>query len=222
MDADRPHGPADAATEAAVRPPTGQVLTDLLEPVAVPDLGLHPVRRPGGPIAGLGPEWLPVGPTQLPPCGSPDQPIREGTGRWRLVLVYGLITAVLAVALTVGFGARGRLHGTDAQLMATRARLARTVAAAHRAEAALGVVTAQSNAAAQILGTETSQLASVQAQLATTEANVSAAGVSINNLETCLSGVEQALNEISLGDQHGAASTLNGVAASCRAAEPAP
>jgi len=138
------------------------------------------------------------------------------------VLAYGLIAVVLAVAVSVAFGARDRLHGTDTQLVATRARLAGTVSRAHRAEVALGAVTAQSAAAAHTLATETSQLASVQAQLAATEANVSADGVSINNLDTCLSGVEQALNEISIDDQHGAASTLDGVAVSCRAAEPAP
>jgi hypothetical protein len=137
------------------------------------------------------------------------------------VVAYGLIVVVLAVAVSVALGARDRLHGTDAQLVATRARLAGTVASAHRAEAALGLVNAQSTAAADTLATETAQLASVQAQLASTEANVSADGVSINNLDTCLSGVEQALNEISIDDQHGAASTLDGVAAACRAAEPA-
>ena len=86
---------------------------------------------------------------------------------------------------------------------------------------ALGSVTAQSAAAARTLATETSQLAAVEAQLAATEANVHADGVSIDDLDTCLSGVEQALNEISIDDQHGAASTLDGVAAPCRAAEPA-
>ncbi|HEY5097306.1 MAG TPA: hypothetical protein VII46_04625, partial [Acidimicrobiales bacterium] len=123
------------------------------------------------------------------------------------MLAYGLILVVLAVALSVAFGARSRLHGTDTQLVATRSRLAGTVARAHRAEAALGVVSAQSAAAGRTLAVETSQLASVQAQLATTEANVSADGVSITNLDTCLSGVEQALNQISIGDQGGAAST---------------
>jgi hypothetical protein len=221
MHADRAHRPEDASTDAAVRPRTGQVLTDLLEPGAVPDPGLLPLRVSEGPIAGLGPEWLPADLTGPRRRRFPEQPGRVRTSRWRLVLAYGLMVVVLAVAVSVAFGARGRLHGTDSQLVATRARLARTVTRAHRAEVALGVVTAQSTAAAHTLATETSQLASVEAQLAATEANVSADGVSINNLDACLSGVEQALNEISIDDQHGAASTLGGVAASCRAAEPA-
>jgi hypothetical protein len=219
MDADRARRPEDAA--AAVRHLTGPVLTVLLEPGAGPDRGRIPLRGPDGPVAGLGPEWLPDGPTGPARRGFPDQPVGGGTGRWRLVLTYGLIMVVLAVALSVAFGARGRLHGTDTQLVATRARLAGTVARAHRAEVALGVVSAQSITAAHTLAIETSQLAAVQAQLATTEANVSADGVSIINLDTCLSGVEQALNEISIDDQRGAASTLDGVAPSCRAAEPA-
>jgi len=99
MDADRARRPEDVAT--AVRPPTGAVLTDLLEPVAVPDRGPCPLRGPEGPIAGPGPEWLPADPTGPPGRGFPDQPVPGRTGRWRLVLAYGLILVVLAVALGI-------------------------------------------------------------------------------------------------------------------------
>jgi hypothetical protein len=224
MDADRALKPEDASTDTSV--PTGEVLTGLLDPAAVPDLGLSPLRVPlrgsEGPVGGLGPEWLPSPPPGQRRPAIPDRPERARAGRRRLVLAYALVVVLLAVAVSVAFGARARLHLTDTQLTATRARLARTVTRAHRAETALGSVTAQSTAAARTLATETSQLASVEAQLAATEANVFADGVSIDDLDTCLSGVEQALNEISLDDQHGAASTLDGVAASCRAAEPVP
>lgn len=221
MDADRALRAEDASTHPSVRPPSGEVLTDLLEPDAVPGPGLFPPGGSEGPIGGLSPEWLPAAPTGQFRRGFQDRPARARAGRWRLVLAYALVAVVLAVAVSVALGARARLHRADTQLTATRARLARTVTRSHRAEVALGSVTAQSTAAARALATETSQLASVEAQLAATEANVFADGVSIDDLDTCLSGVEQALNEISVDDQHGAASTLDGVAASCRAAEPA-
>jgi hypothetical protein len=128
----------------------------------------------------------------------------------------------LVATLAVGATSRAHLRRTDTQLTAVRARLHRTVGRARVAQAALETVTGQAVSAARVLATETQQLASVQSQLASTEANVFANGVSINDLDSCLAGVEQALNQISLGDQHGAAATLNGVAASCRAAAPAP
>ena len=133
-----------------------------------------------------------------------------------------MVLVVLAAGVAMGASSRAQLHRTDAELTAVRARLHQTVGRARQAESRLAAVTAQATSAAHLLSTETAQLASVQSQLASTEANVFANGVSINNLDTCLSGVEQALNEISLGDQHDAATTLNGVAASCRAATPAP
>jgi hypothetical protein len=93
---------------------------------------------------------------------------------------------------------------------------------ARQAETTWAAVSAQATSAAQLLATETTQLALVQSQLASAEADVFANGVSINDLDTCLSGVEQALNQISLDDQSGAATTLDGVAASCRGALPSP
>jgi septal ring factor EnvC (AmiA/AmiB activator) len=137
-------------------------------------------------------------------------------------VAYAVGVALLAAALAAGVGAHAQLDRTNAELTVVRARLHLTVDRAHRAQAGLAAVTAQSTDAARTLATETSQLASVEAQLASTESNVFANGVSINNLNACLSGVEQALNQISLNDQQGAAATLNGVAASCRASEPTP
>ncbi len=142
--------------------------------------------------------------------------------RWRLRTVYAAVVVVLVVGVAVGVTSRARLHRTDVELTSTQVRLRHTVAQARRAEAKLTAVSAQASSAAHLLGTETAQLASVQSQLASAEADVFANGVSINELDLCLSGVEQALNQISLNDQSGAATTLDGVAGSCRAAAPSP
>jgi len=205
---------------------TGDVLTDpagpdrrrdhALGPVAVPeasDLFDELVSRRRYPVA-----QAPMH-TRLLRDRKAARPQRSGI---RLGWAYVVVLVALAVAVAVGATSRAQLHRTDTQLTAVRARLHQTVGRARAADTALHAVSAQANGAARLLVTETDQLASVQSQLASTEANVFANGVSINNLDTCLSGVEQALNEISLGDQHDAATTLNGVAASCRAATPAP
>ncbi len=156
-----------------------------------------------------------------------EEPLEEARRRprphrWRLRAVYTALVVVLVVGLAVGVTSRARLHRTNAEVTSTQARLHHTLEQARRAEATLTAVSAQASSAAHILGTETAQLASVQSQLASTEADVFANGVSINDLDLCLAGVEQALNQISLNDQSGAAATLDGVAASCRGAAPSP
>ncbi len=204
----------------------GGVLTDLLdpgpstgsvEPAAVPedsDLFDELVTRRRSTI-----DPRPMRTSHAPARGRAR---RHGRIRRGLGWTYAVAIVVLAVSVTVGVTSRAHLQRTDAQLAAVRTRLHQTVRRARTAEAGLTAVTGQATSAADLLASETAQLASVQSQLAATEANVFANGVSINNLDTCLSGVEQALNQISLGDQPDAATTLDGVAASCRAAAPAP
>jgi len=191
---------------------SGPVGTDVLEPG--PDRTSGPDRRAG--------PWLPSGPT-TPPVGSPVPPrsVRRWR-RWRLPLLYALALALLVTVLFVAVDTRARIHRTDTDLTSVRAQLRQTIGRAHRAQAGLVTVTAQSSAAASTLATETSELAAAEAQLESAEANVFTNGVSINSLDACLAGVEQALNQISLNDQSGAATTLDGVAAACRGAEPSP
>jgi hypothetical protein len=226
MDADRAQSPPVGSGEPSsprgfahgeTTIQSGEVGTDLLDP------------EPGSP-SGTGPRFGRFGRTgepgsfvdrSAPPVGSPvaSRPARR-SAHWRLLLVYGLAVALLVAGLVVAVDTHSRIHRTDADLNSVRLRLHHTIGRAHQAEAGLATVTAQSTAAATTLATETSQLAAAQAQLASTEANVFANGVSINSLDTCLAGVEQALNQISLADESGAATTLDGVAAACRAAEP--
>jgi hypothetical protein len=134
------------------------------------------------------------------------------------VAVLILLIGGTVVAVTANHG----LRTTNRQLAAVRVRLAQTVHRAHVAERHLGTVAAESTAAGATLSTETAQLTAAQAQLASTEADVFTNGVSISQLDTCLAGVERALNQISLNDQQGAAASLDGVATACRAAEPSP
>jgi hypothetical protein len=123
-------------------------------------------------------------------------------------------------ALTAAFELHSQLGRTNRSLTSTRAELRRTLEQVATTGAALARITGQSTAAGQTLEMETAQLGTDQQQLAAAEANIHANGVSIADLDTCLSGVEKALNQISLGNKSGAVATLNGVASSCRKAQP--
>jgi hypothetical protein len=134
------------------------------------------------------------------------------------VAVLALLIGGVVVAVTANHG----LRATNHQLTAVRVRLEQTIGRAQVAEHHLKAVAAESTAAGTTLSTETAQLTAAQAQLASTEADVFTNGVSIGQLDTCLAGVERALNQISLNDQQGAEASLDGVATACRAAEPSP
>jgi hypothetical protein len=175
--------------------------------------GLDLLDRSDGP-------WIPIDPPA--DRSRPDTHTDRSRSRRRLTLAYGAALALLVAGLVVAVTGDRGLHRTDDQLAALRIRLHQTIDRAHQAEQRLGAVTAQSTAAGTTLAAETAQLTASQAQLASTEANVFTNGVSINQLDTCLAGVERALNQISLNDQRGAAASLDGVAAACRAAEPSP
>lgn len=73
--------------------------------------------------------------------------------------------------------------------------------------------TALSQDAAQLLGAQTS--------LAAAQAHVTQQASLITSLQTCLVGVEQALNALAVGQQAKAIAALNSVSSSCTAAEAA-
>jgi hypothetical protein len=219
---------ADRSPTGAVVPArshTGEVVTGVLDPDLKADSELGPLAVPEA--SDLFDELVtrrrsPFTTTARRTERSPTRGAVPRPGRHGLGWAYAAVVVVVAVAVAVGLSGRAHLQRTDTDLTATRARLHVAVDRARAAETRFTTVTAEATSAASLLTTETAQLASVQAQLASTEANVFANGVSINDLDTCLSGVERALNQISLNDQVDAASTLDGVAASCRAAAPAP
>jgi hypothetical protein len=82
----------------------------------------------------------------------------------------------------------------------------------------LQVVSGRVDRTTAALASDTTQLRGVQATLARTQANVSRQGMAIDDLESCLGGVEQALNALSVGDQGRAIAALNVVSKSCQSA----
>jgi hypothetical protein len=135
-------------------------------------------------------------------------------------MAYGCAVVLMVAAVWVTADTSARLHRTDVELAAIRTRVQHTVARIHVTRVALHKVSVQSAAAARMLDTESSALATDQSHLSAAEADVTTNGVNISDLNTCLSGVQQALNEISLGDRPAAVTSLDRVGPTCRSAEP--
>ena len=68
------------------------------------------------------------------------------------------------------------------------------------------------------LASDTAQLQQIQTALAQAQANVSKQGSNITALHSCLGGVEQALNALSVSDEQTAVSALTAVSSSCQSA----
>ncbi len=201
-----------APDEATSRDP-GAHGTDVLQ--------AEPPTKAAGPPVGVGTGHR-FGSFRVDPPPSTDSRAQRRRTRRRLSATYTLLIGLLVAGITAAVAFHGQVHRTNDQLTVVRSHLQQAIHRAHQAEANLTTVSSQAAQAATTLAAETSQLSAAQAQLAATEANVFTNGVSINDLDLCVAGVERALNQISLNDQQGAAASLNGVAAACRAAAPSP
>jgi hypothetical protein len=69
------------------------------------------------------------------------------------------------------------------------------------------------------LSQDSSQLLGAQTSLSAAQAHVTQQASLITSLQTCLVGVERALNGLAVGDQAAAIAALNAVSTSCTAAE---
>jgi cytoskeletal protein RodZ len=205
MEADGVHAFNSTGADDPARDAPGTALLDPFPP--------EPARTEGWP------DDPPVD-ADVTPTSTPPEASRRRRARRRLILVYVVVSMMLVTAVVVGVQANRQLGRTDTSLTSTRAQLQRTTAQVATARSKLAAAVAHSEAAEQTLNAEGAQLATDQAQLAKVQADVHAKGVSIGQLDLCLSGVEQALNQIAVGDQGGAVATLHGVASNCQSAEP--
>jgi len=135
-------------------------------------------------------------------------------------MVTVIAVALLALAAIVGVFAHYQQQRSVTPLNAERARLRNAESLLQTARSKLAAVESQSDAAGHSLESATNQLAADQTKLARAQAEAYAQGVSISQLDTCLSGVEKSLNQISMGDQTAAAATSSGGGANCPNAEP--
>jgi len=148
------------------------------------------------------------------PVGPPSRRARRLAGAAGVV-VAGALVAFLVIS---GVQARHQTRRTNAALAVVRAQERATLARLGVTGARLRVVRGQSSAARRTLATLAAELGAERTQLSHQQANLVIEGVSISALDTCLGGVEAALNEVGVNDQAGAVSSLEGVSASCRTA----
>jgi hypothetical protein len=162
--------------------------------------------------------------TETAPHSSDAQPSPAGPRSRAVPLVHAVALAFLLTALLVGVAVglvtHASLDGANGQLDAARAGLLHSQDDQQAAALRLRALSDAATADAFALGIDTNQLSGLDNQLALSHANVVSQGVRISDLNACLSGVEQALNQISLGDAVGAGNTLSQVGPECTAAEP--
>ncbi len=155
-------------------------------------------------------------------AGAQRSPSRPWSRAARVLRAMALATLLIAllVGVTVGLVTHASLDGANGRLTAARAGLLGSQEYQKAAVARLHTLSDAAAAEAFELGIDSSQLSGLDDQLALSQSNVLSQGIRISDLDACLSGVEQALNQISLGNAAGAGSTLSQVGPDCNGAEP--
>jgi hypothetical protein len=154
-------------------------------------------------------------PTEPHAPPRPSRPVR-----W----IIGLAVGALFLA-TVGFLVADQIeaHARDVQAQSslglTRQRTQAVSAQLDELQRDLRVLTTQVGNDTTALSQDASQLLGAQTSLSAARAHVSQQASLISSLQTCLVGVEHALNELAVGNQSDAIAALNTVSASCTTAE---
>jgi len=141
---------------------------------------------------------------------------------WRWWLGVGLVGA-LALAAVGGLaasdlGSRAQIRSSDAALHRVDRQEAGALRRLDRVEAALHAAQRTRDARSATLRKIYLELYLAQGALTSANQSVFTTGVAIDQLNTCLNGVVEALNQLSVGQQAGALSTLGTVQQACSAA----
>jgi len=136
------------------------------------------------------------------------------------------VMAFLTAGVVSDLHVRSQLRQAQSSLAVTRSRLAVTLKHLSSVEATLTTTTNERDTLQVELEITGSELSGAEVNLTTTEANLTNANTGLTlkateiaTLNTCLAGVGQALNQISVGDQTGAVVSMSGVASGCQSAE---
>ncbi|HVA06601.1 MAG TPA: hypothetical protein VNG12_07685 [Acidimicrobiales bacterium] len=146
---------------------------------------------------------------------------RYGHRVWRTALVFG---ACVLVAALIGALVEGVVRADDRYAAAHRSLgLTERDIASGRAELAAGLkrldtLKVEVYLSTTQLASDASALQNARTALVDAQGRVSKQGTSITVLRSCLAGVEQALNALSVGDERSAIAALDGSRASCAAA----
>jgi hypothetical protein len=132
-----------------------------------------------------------------------------------VTIVLGI--ALLTVAVWTGVQARTRARNEEAALATANAHLASLRHDVALTRLATAVTTGKRNSLQASIATTLSQLVATNSLLATTNVHASLQGASIDTLQTCLGGVQNALGQISANDNNKAAEDISAVSGPCSA-----
>jgi Glycosyl hydrolases family 43 len=134
------------------------------------------------------------------------------------------VSIVLVVVLAVTFvvsdvQTRRQLTRTEVELAAARSGVHKTLLRLAVAEASTAQAAGQRDGLQLLLTRTTTELTKTSSELTTTRVSLWNTSAGAAELNACLSGVGQALNQIAVGDKNGAVGTLSGVSTVCQAAQ---
>ncbi len=132
-----------------------------------------------------------------------------------MAIVLGV--ALLAAAVWTDVQARTRARNEETALAAANAHLASLRHDVALTRFATAVTTGKRDSLQASITTTLSQLAATNSSLATTNVHAFLQGASIDTLQTCLGGVQDALGQISANDNSKAAKDISAVSAPCSA-----
>jgi hypothetical protein len=149
---------------------------------------------------------------------APPAP-RRHWGRWVLgALAFAIVSSGIGYVVGNEIQSTTQFDQTHASLNLTRHRNTVVLHNLALVRQDLRLVNSQVRHSGTALASDTTELQQVQAALAHSQANVSTQGAAIVALNACLSGVEQASNALSVGDQSSALNALDAVSSSCQSA----
>jgi hypothetical protein len=155
----------------------------------------------------------------LAPAPAPVAPRRRRWVRWTAgALALSMFGAALGYVVRDEVAANGRFALAQHELTVTDHELGAMVAELATLQQQLAAVNDQVSQTNGDVSSDTSQLESVRAAIVAAQGHLVQQGRSIVSLQSCLDGVEQALNALSVGDDGSAIAALNGGAASCQSA----
>jgi hypothetical protein len=151
------------------------------------------------------------------PADVPVAPRRRGRrAKW-----LGAVAAVAVFGCALGYlvhdeaSANDRYDRSRASLDVTRRNVATVSHELAVARRQLALVNAQVGSDSTALAQDQSQLQAARTALIAAQAHVSRQSSQIGSLNTCLGGVEQALNALAVNQESNAIFALNAVASSC-------
>ncbi len=157
------------------------------------------------------------------PSVVPAPPGRSRSLRRTRWIVGGAAGALVAGALGLLIAdqvtAYDRYNRAQASLGVTRQKTHTVSAQLADLQRDLGVLQTQVGSDTTALNQDASQLLGAQTSLTSAQTHVTQQASRITSLQTCLVGVEQALNALAVGKKDKAVTALNSVSTSCTAAE---